>query len=364
MEPNLLSRLAKLVTIARGANAGLARARWSRARLEAYQQQRLDALVRTARARAPFFASLYAGLPEHGPVRLADLPITTKAMLMEDFDAAVTDPRLKRADVEALLARDEPGERLLGHYRVVSTGGSTGRYGWVVLSEDEWTARSIFSARTSLMSGHRPRPFRRPRICLIASSSRHHLSRAIFESTDPWVAERLSLGANVPLTEIARAVEAFQPEILTGYTSVVHRLALEQLAGRLRIAPRIVMTSAEVRTPEMAAVITRAWGQQPLDVYGASECFIGAECSERRGVHVFEDDCILEVVDGRGQAVPAGTTGERILLTALGSVTQPFIRYEMTDLVTLAPDPCPCGSSSWAAAPTTACSCPAQARLP
>jgi phenylacetate-CoA ligase len=41
--------------------------------------------------------------------------------------------------------------------------------------------------------------------------------------------------------------------------------------------------------------------------------------------------------------VPAGQPGSRLLVTNLYNLVQPLLRLEVTDLVTLDPDPCPCG---------------------
>jgi phenylacetate-coenzyme A ligase PaaK-like adenylate-forming protein len=41
--------------------------------------------------------------------------------------------------------------------------------------------------------------------------------------------------------------------------------------------------------------------------------------------------------------VPAGQPGSRLLVTNLYNLVQPLLRLEVTDLVTLAPDPCRCG---------------------
>ena len=48
-------------------------------------------------------------------------------------------------------------------------------------------------------------------------------------------------------------------------------------------------------------------------------------------------------VDDAYLPVPAGRPGTRLLVTNLLNRTQPLIRYELDDLVTASPEPCPCG---------------------
>lgn len=56
-----------------------------------------------------------------------------------------------------------------------------------------------------------------------------------------------------------------------------------------------------------------------------------------------EDLVIVEVVDRNNRPVPPGVYGDKLLITVLGSRTQPLIRYELDDSVRLSPDPCPSG---------------------
>ena len=138
-------------------------------------------------------------------------------------------------------------------------------------------------------------------------------------------------------------LNAWQPNVLVAYPSVLRLLAAEQSSGRLRIAPEACATSAEVLTPETRRRVTEAWGIRVFETYGATEYApIAAECSEGN-LHLFEDGAVIEVVDDRGRAVPPGTQGDRVLLTIFGRHTQPLIRYEISDIVRLSTKTCPCG---------------------
>jgi phenylacetate-CoA ligase len=339
-----LGRYVRAASIMRRIYAGERRSRWSRERLDAYRQARLDALVRHARERSKFYAELYSGKNRQGPVVLTDLPTTTKALLMDNFDDVVTDPRLKldraRQHAETLGA----ASLYLDEYHVVSTSGSTGRPGLVVFNRSEWDDIFAFTGRAGRMTGMRLSLIKPPRVCLIGSDNPRHLSRAFSESNDMPLTIQHRITPICPVAQMVKELQDFQPTMMVGYPSSFSILALEQLAGRLHIEPEIVMTAAEVRTPEMAANIKRAWGVDPYNMYGTTEGFIGADCSHHRGIHIFEDEVIVEVVDEHYRPVPDGTQGAKILLTNLGLRTQPFIRFEVGDLVTIRREPCLCGS--------------------
>lgn len=140
-------------------------------------------------------------------------------------------------------------------------------------------------------------------------------------------------------------LNAFQPEGLGTYPSLAALLAERQSAGELRIHPQMIFTAGEVRTPEMAERIVGAWNQAPFDIYGATEtgAYAAVECNRHTGLHIFEDQVLIEVVDDDYRPVPEGEPGSRLLITNLYNRTQPLIRYELTDLVTLSPSLCPCG---------------------
>ena len=82
---------------------------------------------------------------------------------------------------------------------------------------------------------------------------------------------------------------------------------------------------------------------RPFDLYGCTEGLFGSECEHHQGIHLFEDTTLVENVDADGQPVPAGQPGARLLVTNLHNLVQPLLRLEVTDLVTIDPDPCPCG---------------------
>jgi phenylacetate-CoA ligase len=154
----------------------------------------------------------------------------------------------------------------------------------------------------------------------------------------------LRLDARTPLPGLVAALNAFRPEALVAYASVAALLAEEQIAGRLSIAPDMVATTSEVRTPEMTAKIRAAWGHAPFDCYASTETgILAGECERHAGLHVFTDQTLFEVVDDADRAVPPGVEGHSILVTNLVNRTQPLIRYRLTDRVTMLPQPCLCG---------------------
>src|SRR6266704_4384369 len=159
-----------------------------------------------------------------------------------------------------------------------------------------------------------------------------------------WWMPELRMAASEPKDSIVERLGAWQPEVLIAYASMMRILADEQLAGRLQIRPRAVFTSSEVLTQETRRRIVQAWGERLFNQYAATESgSLAAECDHHEGMHLMEDLVIFEVVDKDNHPVPPGVYGDKLLITVLFNRTQPLIRYELSDSVRLATNPCPSG---------------------
>ena len=339
-----------LVDVARAlplANAGRERERWPRERLLAHQRERFASLVAHASAASPFYRALYGGPIAARDVRLDALPPVTKTTMMEGLDDFFPDRRLTRAALEAHLAGLGGDDAFfLGEYRVMASSGSSGRKGIYVYDRPAWRSFLAGAMRFTGIAGLRPR-LPRPRVAWVAAPDAKHMTRRGTASLSLGPFRSLSLSAAQPLGELTAALDRFRPEALNGYPSALAMLATEQLEGRLHIAPRTIATSSEVRTPEMTGRIRAAWGVDPFDLLGLTELGITAyDCAAHRGMHLLEDRCLFEVVDERNRPVPDGTAGHKVLVTNFDNYAQPFIRFEVTDLVTLTDEPCDCGRTT------------------
>ncbi|MCS6976987.1 MAG: AMP-binding protein [Gemmatales bacterium] len=96
--------------------------------------------------------------------------------------------------------------------------------------------------------------------------------------------------------------------------------------------------------PSTRQRIESAWGARVFDHCGMTEVgSFGIECPDNPGgMHVLETEFIPEVVDAEGIPVPPGQEGE-LVITNLGRLGSPLIRYRTGDRVIADPEPCPCG---------------------
>lgn len=322
-------------------------------RLAQIQHRRLKSLVRRTIQRSAFYREKYQGI-NLDRFSLRDLPPTNKSDLMANFDRVVTDPSVTRAGLERFMDVPENAGRLfLDRYVVSHTSGSQGQP--MLIVQDQASLELAF--RLQMTRGNNERVGIREgisrlidpvRLAVVTLKRGFYPSATLFQHM-PAAARRyvnvLWLSQTDP--DLNRRLNDFRPQVLTGYAGVLEMLALESEAGRLRLKPELrqVVNNSEALTDRAKARIQSAFGLHVMNNYATGECvFLSNGCATHAGAHINADWAIFEVVDDDYRPVPAGTPGQKVLITNLANGVQPFIRYEVGDIVTMADTPCRCGS--------------------
>lgn len=111
-------------------------------------------------------------------------------------------------------------------------------------------------------------------------------------------------------------------------------------------AVRVTLHAGEpgASVPSVRAGIEDAWGASAFDHAGGTEVgAYGFSCEARTGMHVNEAEFIAEVLDPEtGRPCAEGSTGE-LVITNLGRVGWPAIRYRTGDIVSVGTRGCACG---------------------
>jgi phenylacetate-CoA ligase len=322
---------------------------WPADRLAEHRTLRLRELARIATERSPWYRKRLSGvdIDRLDEAALTELPVLSKAELMEHFDDILTDSRLTRAGLEAHLSTVETGSYLLGRYTALTSGGSSGQRGVFVYDRDAFAVFWLTCYR-GLLRARDSDPDLASRPAVMASVTAAHFSHATAAMARTFSNPRMTT-VRLPVTlrteQIVAGLNEVQPDFMTAYPSVLHALAHEAAAGRLKIAPRRILAGAEPLLPEIRAAAEQAWGVNVINIYGTSEGGGTAVGCDRGGTHISEDQLIVEPVDLAGRPVPPGERSAKIYLTNLYNPVLPLIRYEITDEVTVLPGPCPCGSA-------------------
>ena len=321
--------------------------RASRETLARIQQKRLRKLVAYARKRSPFYGELYAGLGEDWTLK--DLPPVMKPQLMARFDDVLTDRSVTMARVRAFTKdADNVGRMLDGKYLIFQTSGSTGHP--VVVLYDKG-AVDVASTVAAFRTFARKEDFKKfmahgKKTAGVFADHGFYLASGMsryLQLRMPRQQTKITVDVNGPEEEIVRALNAFQPAMLSGYPA---NLALLADYGGLSIHPDVVITGGELLTDAVRQKLSDRFGCYVQTHYSCTEGGeLACECAQGR-LHINEDWVILETVDREGRPVAPGVRSDRVFITNLSNFIQPFIRYELTDRVTVHEEGCPCGRTS------------------
>lgn len=321
---------------------------WSREQIDRHRTARLRALLGYARERSPFHAERLRGLdPATATVAdLAALPVMTKQDAQENWDAIVTTRDLDRVRAERILAEQTWFSYTPGGEQIFSSGGSSGVRGVYVWDWQFFVSAACLAWRTQAREEQRQPSTGVSRLAVLSAGEPPHASTPLFDVPTAPGMETVVIPVGAPFDDVLAAVAAAKPTHLVGYASVIGRLARAASRGELSISPVRVSTNSEPLLDEDRQAIREAWAAPVHNLWGSTEIGVQAVgCAHGEGLHIAEDEVVLERVDENGMPVAPDEPAVRTLATGLANRTFPFIRYDLGDQVTLLPEPCSCGSA-------------------
>lgn len=342
------TRTVHLRAVRAGLQEHVSRLDWPRGQIERYQTDRLRALLAYATDHSPFHARRLRGFdPSQATVAdLAAVPVMTKHDAQQEWDAIVTAPGLSRVRAERILA-EQQWFCYTGDLQIFSSGGSSGVRGVYVWDWDYFISAACLAWRTQAREELRAGPTSGPaRLAVLSAAVPPHASTPLFDVPTIPGMQTVVIAAGAPFEQVLAAVAAAAPTHLVGYPTVIGRLARASIGGDLDIAPVRVSTNSEPLLDEDRAAITQAWRPVIHNLWGSTEIGVQAVgCGRGGGLHVCEDEVVLERVDADGQPVGPDEPAARTLATGLANRTFPFIRYDLGDQVVPLPGSCECGIS-------------------
>jgi len=118
------------------------------------------------------------------------------------------------------------------------------------------------------------------------------------------------------------------------------------VAGDLKL--RIGCFGAEPWSDRARSELEDMLNIKAYDSYGLSEMFgpgVAFECQEQNGLHIWEDQFLVEILDPEGEVCAPGERGE-LVLTSLTKEAMPLIRYHTGDVTYMMDEECSCGRTS------------------
>lgn len=323
----------------------------SKAERKTLQDDRLRLIVAWAQSKSPYYSSLYHHIGTD--FNLSDLPPVNKVELMSHWNEWVTDRTITLEQVNTFMCDlDNIGRKIKGEYLVFTTSGSTGN---PLVALCDSITNNIMAAINVTRTFARKKDMTNfikhgGKSIGVFATGGFYLGNSSVRArllAMPWKKRQMSVtSALLPIAEIVKQLNAFQPHMLGGYPSNLELLIDEQKNGRLHINPVLIMTGGEYLSDSLRARLAQTFDCYVQTSYACTEGgTIACECSEQH-LHINDDWVIVEPVDLKNKPVPNGVRADKILLTNLFNYTQPFIRYEITDRVTLHDEPCKCNNPS------------------
>jgi phenylacetate-CoA ligase len=132
------------------------------------------------------------------------------------------------------------------------------------------------------------------------------------------------------------------PSYALNIAEVMQEMGIDRDTIRLKAG----ILGAEPWSDEMRVEIENELSISAHDIYGLSEVVgpgVSIECSEKKGLHVFEDCFIAEIIDPEsGKVLPPGERGE-LVFTNINKEGLALLRYRTRDISRLDKEICPCG---------------------
>ena len=302
-------------------------AHWTEERLHRHQRRRLRRLLSSINRESRY----YEGALPADPTDLESVPIMTKATMMEHFDEINT-AGLDRDDLISFRIDQErrgATELYPGGFSVGLSSGTSGNKVLTVLSPSE---RRLYSLLLWTRAGI-PHNIKGHRVLFALRTN-----NPAFTSVTRFGISLRYVDYFVSIPELIELINRESLNIIAGAPSLL--IALAGDADRIDEPVEAVISYAEELDESTRVKLGRAFGAPVSEIYQGAEGMLGFTCSAG-SLHLSEDTALIELSD-------AGDTlgnAKNVIVTDLYRRTQPFVRYQLNDLLEVGGRHCSCGSA-------------------
>ena len=295
-----------------------------RNRIAVLQEKRWKELQLTL-LKSPFYQEL---AKRNAP--LSEYPVINKTIFMECFDQINTRGIKKKAAYKVAIKAEQTRDfaPTINDVTVGLSSGTSGNRGVFLANEDEraqWVGCVLDRVIGFSLKKRSVAFFLRANSNLYDSVKSRVLSFEFFDLMEPL------------LNQVNRLNE-LQPTILVAQPSLLLELAKRIEEGEVNIAPKKIISVAEVLYPEDKSRLERVFNQTIHQVYQCTEGLLATTCEEGT-LHFNEDFLIIEK-----NYVDKEKTRFHPIITDLMRTSQPVIRYELNDII-VEKEACSCGSN-------------------
>lgn len=304
---------------------------FKKSEINKYQDQRAKTIVRYAAGHSGFFKKYYSDFDLNA---FTSLPTVNKKIMMDNLTdyntVGLTKEEILSFCLEIEKTRDF-SKRLRG-LNIGMSSGTSGNKGVEILTlEEESYLRSALLARFDFPKNEKIN------LAFILRVSAPAFNLNKFGHKLTYISQLN------PIDEINDQLDKIRPNVLSAPPSMLKIIAAEVKNSRLSINPRRIISYAEILYPDVKDYLTEVFKCPVHQIYKCTEGPIAISC-KYGSLHINEDLVLVETLNNDGTITLPGQPCQKLVVTDLHKKSQPIIRYELNDIITVSPDRCRCGS--------------------
>jgi len=304
---------------------------WSEKNIKKYQEKKCKEMVKYAIRHSPFFKKYYN---HYNANKFSSLPIMNKKIMMHNL-AEYNTLKLSKDELINFALHVEETRNFSIRFNGINIGMSSGtseNKGIIITAKKEENyIKAMYASRLILPKGEK-----------LNGAFILRVNTPAFNYNK--LGNRLTYISQLqPMEKIIVQLESLNPNVVSAPSSMLKLLANELAKSRLKIKPKLLYSYAEILYPDVKAHLERIFQCKVHEVYQGSEGCYALTC-KNGNLHINEDMVFLELFDEKGFPTKDGEPCFKLLVTDLHRKSQPIIRYELNDIITIGREKCSCGS--------------------
>jgi putative adenylate-forming enzyme len=305
--------------------------KFARKDMEMYQLKKARAMVGYAVKHSKYYKHLFK---DHDLNDVWSLPTTNKKMMMDSL-ADFNTVGLSKEDILNFCLEVEKSRDFSRRLKGLSIGMSSGTSGnkgiEITTPREENYLRAALFARFPFPEKEKLN------LAFILRVSSPAFNINTFGHKLTYISQLNSI------EEIINQLEKINPNIISAPPSMLKILAHELEKGSLRIKPKALVSYAEILYPETRDYLKKVFNCRINEIYKCTEGPIAISC-KNENLHINEDLVAVQTFNSDGSPTEPGKPCYKMIITDLHKTSQPIIRYELNDVITISKEPCSCGS--------------------
>lgn len=297
-----------------------------------YQAKGLRAQARYAARHSRFFRNHYSSVDLKNAT---NLPTVNKKIMMDNLTEYNTVGLTRKEIIDFCLEVEKSRDftRRLKGLNVGMSSGTSGNKGVEILTRRE----EIYMKAALFARFHFP------------GKEKLNLAFILRVSSPAFnlniLGHRMTYISQLDSTEkVNDQLQQLQPNVISAPPSMLKIIAGEVEAGRLSISPKRIVSYAEILYPDVKKFLSDVFHCPVYEIYKCTEAPMAITC-KHGSLHINEDLVLVETLNSDGSETTPGQPCHRLIVTDLHKTSQPIIRYELNDIITISPEKCRCGSN-------------------